>query len=145
MLWSADATRVDARGEVLRSGNFRKLAYASPKVAPYGAAAVQVMDRLGLQAALAPKLVQGESIGQTFAFVQTGNAELGFVALSQVQQGGQLKGGSMWVIPQSLYEPIRQDAVVLQRGASNEAAQALMKLLKSPAIKDLIRSYGYAA
>jgi molybdate transport system substrate-binding protein len=145
VLWSADATRVDARGEVLRSGNFRKLAYASPKVAPYGAAAMQVMDRLGLQAALAPKLVQGESIGQTFAFVQTGNAELGFVALSQVQQGGQLKGGSMWVIPQSLYEPIRQDAVVLRRGASNEAAQALMKLLKSPAIKDLIRSYGYAA
>jgi molybdate transport system substrate-binding protein len=145
VLWSADATRVDGRGEVLRSGNFRKLAYASPKVAPYGAAAVQVMDRLGLQADLAPKLVQGESIGQTFAFVQTGNAELGFVALSQVQQGGQLKGGSMWVIPQSLYEPIRQDAVVLQRGASNEAAQALMKLLKSPAIKDLIRSYGYAA
>ncbi|NTV87940.1 MAG: molybdate ABC transporter substrate-binding protein, partial [Burkholderiaceae bacterium] len=85
------------------------------------------------------------SIGQTFAFVQTGNAELGFVALSQVQQGGQLKGGSMWVIPQSLYEPIRQDAVVLRRGASNEAAQALMQLLKSPAIKDLIRSYGYAA
>lgn len=144
VLWSADAARVDPRGEVLKAGNFRKLAYANPKVAPYGAAALQVMDKLGLTAALAPKLVQGESIGQTFSFVHTGNAELGFVAMSQVLEGGRLKGGSMWVIPQTLYEPIRQDALVLQRGASNEAAQALMKLLKSPAIKDLIRSYGYA-
>ncbi len=144
VLWSADAGRVDANGEVLRTGTFRKLAYAAPKVAPYGAAAVQVMDKLGLQAALAPKLVQGESIGQTFNFVFTGNAELGFVALSQVLAGGRLKGGSMWEVPQHLYQPIRQDAVLLKRGANNPAAQALMTLLKSGTIKDLIRSYGYA-
>lgn len=143
VLWSADAAKVDAQGAVLKSGNFRKLAYASPKVAPYGAAAVQAMDKLGLTDALTPKLVQGESIGQTYGFVHTGNAELGFVALSQVLVGGQLKSGSMWLVPQTLYAPIQQDAVVLQRGANNPAAQALVKLLQSPNIKDLIRSYGY--
>jgi molybdate transport system substrate-binding protein len=102
------------------------------------------MEALGLQTALAPKLVQGESIGQTFTFVFTGNAELGFVAMSQVLEGGQLKSGSMWVIPQNLYRPIQQDAVLLKHGANNPAAQALMTLLKSSNIKDLIRSYGYA-
>jgi molybdate transport system substrate-binding protein len=143
VLWSANATRVDATGSVLKHANLGKVAYANPKVAPYGAAAVQVMDKLGLGIALAPKLVQGESIGQTFTFAATGNADVGFVALSQVLEGGRLKSGSVWVIPQNLYDPIRQDAVVLKHGAGNEAAQALMQLLKSPNIKDLIRSYGY--
>ena len=142
VLWSANAATVDAQGEVLKTGNFRKLAYASPKVAPYGAAAVHALNHLGLSA-LTPKLVQGESIGQTYGFVYTANAELGFVALSQVLEGGKLKSGSMWVVPQNMYPPIRQDAVVLQRGANNPAAQALMTLLKSSNIKDLIRSYGY--
>lgn len=144
VLWSADAALVDAKGDVLKNGHFRKLAYAAPKIAPYGAAAVQVMDKLGLQAALTPKLVQGESIGQTFTFIFTGNAELGFVALSQVLEGGRLKSGSMWVVPQNLYQPIQQDAVLLKRGANNPAAQALMLLLKSSNIKALIRSHGYA-
>lgn len=143
VLWSADAAKVDAKGEVLKTGNFRKLAYANPKTAPYGEAAVQVMNQLGLTAVLAPKLVQGESMGQAFNFVHTGNAEIGFVALSQVLEGGRLKSGSLWVVPQSLYSPIRQGAVILQRGANNPAALALVKLLQSPSIKDLIRSYGY--
>lgn len=143
VLWSAKATDVDDKGEVLKRPTLGKVAYANPKLAPYGAAAVQVMNKLGLSAALAPKLVQGESIGQTYTFTATGNADVGFVALSQVMEGGRLKSGSMWVIPPSLYDPIRQDAVVLKRGAGNEAAQALVQLLKSPNIKDLIRSYGY--
>ena len=143
VLWSADAKLVDAKGDVLKHGKFRKIAYATPKLAPYGAAAEQVIDKLNLTNTLTPQLVQGESIGQTFNFVQTGNAELGFVALSQVLEGGKLKNGSMWVIPQALYVPVQQDAVVLQRAASNPAALALVKLLKSPNIKDLIRSYGY--
>jgi molybdate transport system substrate-binding protein len=143
VLWSADAKRVDAKGDILKSANLGKVAYAAPKVAPYGAAAVEAMDKLGLTAALTPKLVQGESIGQTFNFVYTANADVGFVAMSQVLVGGKLKSGSMWVVPQTLYSPIRQDAVVLQKSAHNDAAQALMKLLKSPNIKDLIRSYGY--
>jgi molybdate transport system substrate-binding protein len=119
------------------------VAYANPKLAPYGAAAVQVIDKLGLSTGLAPKLVQGESIGQTFTFAATGNADVGFVAMSQLLEGGKLKSGSLWVIPQSLYDPIHQDAVVLKPGTGNEAAHALMQLLKSPNIKDLIRSYGY--
>jgi molybdate transport system substrate-binding protein len=143
VLWSAEAVRVDAKGDVLKSGNFRKVAYANPKTAPYGEAAVQVMAKLGLIQTLAPKLVQGESIGQAYSFVATGNAELGFVAMSQVLVGGKLKSGSMWLIPKTLYSPILQDAVLLRRGAANPAAQALMRLLQSPAVKDLIRSYGY--
>jgi len=143
VLWSADAARVDAQGAVLKGGAFRKLALANPKTAPYGAAAVQTMDKLGLTAALTPKLVQGESIGQTYNFAFTGNAEIAFVAMSQVLEGGRLKGGSMWVVPQNLYAPIEQGAVLLKRGANNEAAVALLQLLKSPNIKDLIRSYGY--
>lgn len=143
VLWSADAAKVDGQGAVLKTGGFRKLAIANPKTAPYGAASMEVMDRLGLTAALTPQLVQGESIGQTYNFAYTGNAEIAFVAMSQVLEGGRLKGGSMWVVPQSLYAPIEQDAVLLKRAARNEAALALMKLLQSPNIKDLIRSYGY--
>lgn len=143
VLWSVDPAKVDDKGEILKSPQVRKVAFANPKTAPYGAAAVEVMDRLGLADALKPKLVQGESIGQTFNFVKTGNADIGFVAMSQVLEGDKLKEGSMWVIPQENYGTIRQDAVVLKRGENNEAAIALMKLLQSPNIKDLIRSYGY--
>lgn len=143
VLWSARADRVDGQGAVLRAADLGKVAYANPRTAPYGAAAVQVLDTLGLKDALAPRLVQGESIGQTFNFVKTGNADVGFVALSQVLQGGKPREGSMWVIPQARYDAIRQDAVLLRRGAENEAAKELLKLLQSPNIKDLIRSYGY--
>lgn len=143
VLWSVDPAKVDDKGEILKSPQVRKVAFANPKTAPYGAAAVEVMDKLGLAEALKPKLVQGESIGQTFNFVKTGNADIGFVAMSQVLSEGKLKEGSMWVIPQENYGTIRQDAVVLKRGENNEAAIALMKLLQSPNIKDLIRSYGY--
>lgn len=145
VLWSAKAGRVDGQGAVLQSPDLGKVAMAAPKLAPYGAAAVEVTDRLGLTSALASKLVQGESIGQTFTFVYTGNADVGFVAMSQVLEGGRLKSGSMWVIPQDLYTPIRQDAIVLQQGAGNEAVRALVDLLKSPKTRELIRSYGYAS
>ena len=143
VLWSARPGRVDAQGAVLKAADLGKVAFANPKTAPYGAAALQVLDRLGLRDALTPKLVQGESIGQTFNFVKTGNADVGFVAMSQVLDGGQLKEGSMWVVPQASYDPIRQDAVLLKKGVGNEAAKALLQLLQSPNIKDLIRSYGY--
>ena len=143
VLWSVKPGRVDDKGEVLKAADLGKVAFANPKTAPYGAAALQVMEKLGLQAALQPKLVQGESIGQTFNFVKTGNADVGFVAMSQVRAGGRLKEGSMWAIPQDLYTAIQQDVVVLKRGENNEAALALIDLLKSPDIKDLIRSYGY--
>ena len=144
VLWSAKAGFVDDQGAVLKGGGFNKLAIANPKLAPYGAAAVQTMEKLGLTAALQPKLVTGESIGQTYNFIATGNAELGFVALSQVLEGGKLKGGSAWTVPARYHEAIVQDAVQLKRSAHNPAAKAWMDLLRTPGTKDLIRSYGYA-
>ncbi len=143
VLWSANTGLVDGKGDVLKKGDFKKLAIANPKVAPYGAAAVETMAKLGLLDTITPKLVQGESIGQAFNFIATGNAELGFVALSQVLEGGKLKSGSAWTVPANLHAPIVQDAVVLTRGKDNKAAAELVALLKSERIKDLIRSYGY--
>ncbi len=144
VLWSADPKKVDAQGAVLQSPSLRKVAYANPKTAPYGAATIEAIAALGLNDALAAKLVQGESIGQAYTFVASGNADVGFVAMSQVLEGGRLKSGSMWVLPGKLYRPIQQDAVLLNKGAQNPAALALLQLLKSERIKDLIRSYGYA-
>ncbi len=143
VLWSANPAVVDSQGKVLKQGVFNRLAIANPKVAPYGAAAIETLGQLGLQDAVAPKLVTGESIGQTFNFVSTGNAELGFVALSQVLESGKLKSGSVWTVPAHLHQPIIQDAVLLARGKDNPAALALMALLKTDRIKALIRSYGY--
>ena len=143
VLWSSRPDRVDPGGLVLKRSDLGKVAYANPKTAPYGAAALQVMDAMGLSTTLAPRLVMGESIGQTYTFVFSGNADVGFVALSQVLESGQLKSGSMWQPPQHLYAPIRQDAVLLKQGSDNPAALALMKLLKSPEGKSLIGSYGY--
>ena len=144
VLWSAKPGLVDDEGAVLKHGQFGKIAIANPKNAPYGAAAVEAMEKLGLAATLQPKLVTGESIGQTFNFIATGNAELGFVALAQVLEGGKLKSGSMWVVPAQYHAPIIQDAVILKRAANNPAAKAWMELLKTPQSKELIRSYGYA-
>ena len=141
VLWSAKPGFVDDQGAVLKGGNFNKIAIANPKLAPYGAAAVETMDKLGLAAALTPKLVTGESIGQTYNFIATGNAELGFVALAQVLDGGKLKSGSMWVVPAKYHAPIIQDAVILKRAAANPAAKAWMALMRSPNTQDFIRSY----
>lgn len=143
VLWSARPDLVDAKGEVLRSAKFAHIALAAPKLAPYGAAAVETLTRLGLLAQLEPRFVQGESIGQAFSFVSTGNAELGFVALSQVWENGKLRSGSAWIVPAELHGPIRQDAVLLARGKDNAAATALMAYLKSDAAKAVIRSFGY--
>lgn len=143
VLWSARPDLVDAKGEVLRSAKFAHIALAAPKLAPYGAAAVETLTRLGLLAQLEPRFVQGESIGQAFSFVSTGNAELGFVALSQVWENGKLRSGSAWIVPAELHGPIRQDAVLLARGKDNAAAAALMAYLKSDAAKAVTRSFGY--
>ena len=143
VLWSADPGKVDAQGEVLKKGNFKKLAIAAPKLAPYGAAAIATMTKLGLLASLEPKLVTGESIAQAFSFVSTGNAELGFVALSQVYEGGKLKSGSAWIVPASLHSPIRQEAVLLTKAKDNKAAVALLAFLKTEKAKAVVRSFGY--
>ena len=144
VLWSAQADYVDANGEVLESGRFRHLALANPKTAPYGAAAVATLRKLDRFETLKPRFVQGENIAQTYQFVATGNAELGFVALSQVVKDGRLASGSGWIVPASLHSPIRQDAVVLTKGKNNPAASALAEYLKSDKAKAIIKSYGYA-
>ena len=113
VLWSAQPGYVDAQGAALKTGDFKHLALANPKLAPYGLAATQVLDKLGLTAQLQPRFVQGENIAQTFQFVATGNAPLGFVALSQVMEDGKIRKGSAWQVPASLHDPIRQDAVLL--------------------------------
>lgn len=143
VLWSRDPDRVDAHGAVLSAGRFEHIALADPKLAPYGAAALQVLNGLGLETTLAPKFVQGESIAQTWQFVATGNAELGFVALSQVWAGGRLTQGSAWIVPADRYTPIRQDAVLLRSGKDNPAAQALMRYLQSDKAHAIIRAFGY--
>ena len=142
-LWSAKPDLVDAGGAVLAKGRFNHLAIAAPKLAPYGAAAIETMTSLGLLSALQPKLVQGESIGQAYSFVATGNAELGFVALSQIYAGGKIKSGSAWIVPAKLYQPIRQDAVILKRGKDNRAAAALTDYLKSAPAQAVMRAFGY--
>jgi len=142
-LWSAQPGYVDGKGEVLKQGRFNKLALANPKLAPYGRAAVEVLAGMGLADALKAKFVQGENIAQTFQFVSTGNAELGFVALSQVMQDGKLASGSAWIVPASLHAPIRQDAVILAAGKGNAAATALMKYLKQDKARAIIKAYGY--
>jgi molybdate transport system substrate-binding protein len=143
VLWSAQPGFVDDQGAVLTTGRFTHLAVANPKLAPYGAAALEVLRARGLAESLAPKLVTGENIAQTFQFVVTGNAEIGFVALSQVAVPGQAASGSHWQIPTSLYGEIRQDAVLLKAGEKNPAAAALLTFLKGDAAKRLIRAWGY--
>ena len=143
VLWSAKAGYLDGSDAVLKANQFQHLAIANPKAAPYGLAATQVLDKLGLRAALQSKLVEGQSITQTLQFVSTGNAELGFVALSQVYKGGQLSSGSAWIVPEALYAPIRQDALLLKQGQHNPAARALLEYLQGPQAAAIITSYGY--
>ena len=147
-LWSKNPLLVDDKGQVLLSNatdknSFKKIAIADPKLAPYGAAAIEVLGRMDALAKLTPKLVQGDSIGQAFQFVMTENAELGFVALSQISIDARITQGSAWVVPQNLYTPLKQDAVLLPVGKNNAAALALMKYMRTDRAQAIIRAYGY--
>ncbi len=143
MLWSPDDKLVDPSGSVLKSDKFKFIAIANAKVAPYGRAAVQTMQKLGVLTAIEPRVVQGESITQTLQFVTSGNAQLGFVALSQVWDGGKLKSGSGWLVPETMHEDLRQDAVLLNPGKDSAAAAAMLAYLKSDKAKKIIDRYGY--
>lgn len=145
VLWSRQPGAVDSKGEVLRGDSFERLAIADPKLAPYGAAAVQTLRSLGLLERLQPRLVTGENITQAHQFVATGNAQLGFVALSQVQADGRIAEGSGWVVPANLHEPIVQQAVLLAAGRDNPAARALLEFLRGEPARAVIRQAGYAA
>jgi molybdate transport system substrate-binding protein len=143
VLWSSKPNFVDDKGKILMTSNFKHLALADPKVAPYGAAAIDVLKKMKLLEKLQPLFVQGENIAQTYQFISTANAELGFLALSQVIENGKIVGGSSWIIPDNLHAPIRQGAVLMKKGAENPAARALIDYLKSIPALAIINKYGY--
>jgi molybdate transport system substrate-binding protein len=139
VLWSkvVDVTKGE---EALKAGNFLKLAIANPASAPYGTAAIETMKALGVYDALKPKIVQGNNIAQAFQFVDTRNAEAGFVALSELYR---ITDGTRWLVPQSLHAPIRQDAVLLNKGANSDAAKAFLEFLNGPVARAVIEKFGY--
>jgi molybdate transport system substrate-binding protein len=149
VLWSPQPGRVDAQGEVLKTQQgadgqkLSKLAIADPRLAPYGQAAVEVLNHLGLMAAWQAQLVMGGNIGQAYQYVATQNAPLGFVALSQVWRDGRLSEGSAWLVPQALYNPIKQDAVLLNPGKGHAGAQAFLDFLQTEKARQIMRGFGY--
>ena len=140
VLWSPEPGYVDDQGRVLENGDFRRLAIANPDLAPYGAAARETLTARGLWERLTTRLAMGQDIGQAFAFVQTRNAELGFVALAQLRQPGKQVEGSYWIVPASLHRPIEQEAVLLR---DVPAARMFLEFVKSAEAREIIRSYGY--
>lgn len=143
VLWSAQPGLVDAKGAILRKGNYNKLAIGDPKLASYGTAAKEALEDLGLWSVIQGKLVTGENITQTYQFAATGNAELAFIALSQVTKDGKVTEGSWWIVPAHLYNPIKQSAVQLTAAKDKAATQAFLAFLKSEKAKEVIRSFGY--
>ena len=143
VLWSAKPGFIDDKGEVLKKGEFKHVSLANPKLAPYGAAGLETLKALKLLDAVQPKIVEAENITQAYQFIASGNAEIGFVALSQVLKDGKISEGSAWIVPASFYQPIRQDAVLLEKGKGKAAAEALMKYLAGDKAKAIIRTYGY--
>ena len=143
-LWSADSDLIDKNGKtVLSDGTFEHLAIANPKTAPYGTAAQRTLQALGLWGHVKDRLVQGENIGQTFQFVFSTNAELGFVALSQVLDGKINGAGSRWDVSEGLHDPLRQQAVLLVNGQGNDAARAFLSYVKGPKALNVIQRFGY--
>ena len=143
VLWSADANYVDAEGKVLQRDQYAHLAIANPALAPYGKAAMAVLQHLGITPN-PEKVVTGENIGQTYQFVHSGNAQLGFVALSQVYSKGKITKGSAWMIPETYYPAIVQEAILLNKAEKNQAAIAFLAFLKTPQVKQLIADDGYS-
>lgn len=142
-LWSAQPDKVDGQGELLKNGDFRHLALPNPKTAPYGAAAIEVMQKLGVLAALQAKFVQGENVAQSYHFAASGNAEIAFVALSQIWKDGRISAGSAWIVPPTMHAALRQDAVLLSRGRNKPAASALLAYLQGEKAGAIIQSFGY--
>ncbi len=143
VLWSVQSGLVDANGAVLNKGNFNRLAIADPRLAPYGMAAKETLTKLTMWNAIQGKLVKGENITQTYQFVATENAELGFVALSQVMRDGKVSDGSWWLVPPEMYSPIRQSAVLLTAAKDQEASKAFLAFLKGKEARAVMRGFGY--
>jgi molybdate transport system substrate-binding protein len=143
VLWSAQPGMVDDKGAVLGTEGYNKLAIGDPKLAVYGTAAQETMEKLGLWKQVQGKLVRGENITQTYQFVASGNAQLGFIALSQITKGGKVSEGAWWIVPSHYYSPIEQSAVMLSNAKDAEASKAFLAFLKGPQAAAVIRSYGY--
>jgi molybdate transport system substrate-binding protein len=145
VLWSPRETYVDDKAQVLAKADFKHIAIANPDHAPYGVVAVEVMKKLGVLEKLKPLFVEGENIAQTFQFVSTGNAELGFIAFAQVIdiKSGKIGSGSGWLVPDNMHSPFRQVAVLLKKGENNPAASALLKFLQTPTALAIIKKYGF--
>lgn len=142
-LWSVQPDYVDEKGAVLNKGNYSKLAIADPRLAPYGVAAKETLEKLTMWNAIQGKLVKGESITQTYQFVASENAEMGFIALSQIMRDGKVSAGSWWLVPEDMHKPIRQSAVLLSKAKDQAAAQAFLAFFKSQKAAMIIRGYGY--
>lgn len=143
VLWSPQLKDIGPRAEALKLGQFKHLSIANPKLAPYGQAAKETLEKMGLWEKFRSRVVLGENITQAYQFVSTGNAELGFIALSQIKQDGKNPEGSFWVVPQSRYSAIKQDVVLLEKGKDNPAAKQFLEFLKSDQAKKIIEKYGY--
>lgn len=143
VLWSSDSGKVKDGKALLVSGNFNKCAVANPKLAPYGLAAYETLKALDVFEKVSPKFVEGDNIGKTFNFVKTANADIGFVALSQVYKNGKITTGSGWIVPAELYGKIAQDAVLLKQGKSQEAAREFLNFLQGPQAAKVKLDYGY--
>jgi len=143
VLWSSQKNFVDSKGRILFTGKFHHLAIANPKIAPYGLAAQSTITKLQLENTLKDKIVQGDNIGSTYQYVASGNAELGFVALSQVYYKGKIVSGSAWIVPSELYPAIKQDAILTVSGEKSKTAQEFLNFLKTPAAKEIMSMYGY--
>lgn len=143
VLWSAQPDFVDAKGAVLNKGNFNKLAIADPRVAPYGVAAKETLEKLTMWNAMQERLVKGENITQTYQFAASENAELAFIALSEIMRDGKISTGSWWLVPAEFHKPIKQSAVQLVSAQDPAAAKAFLSFLKSEKAAAIIRSFGY--
>ncbi|MBO1110868.1 molybdate ABC transporter substrate-binding protein [Bordetella petrii] len=142
-LWSPREGYVDAQGEVLKDNQFQRLSITSPDLLPYGRPAMQVLDRLGLRGEVTDKLVERRNAADTRRFLSGGNSDLGFVTLSHIYKDSRIERGSAWIVPTSLYDPIRQEAVLLETGKENLAARSFLFYLKGPKVGQIMRSYGF--
>lgn len=142
-LWSSNPQRVTGSDHILAGNDFKKIAIANPEVAPYGRAAIETLEKTGLYPRIQKKVVWGENIAQTYQFVMSGNAELGFVSVSQIMRDGKLIHGSAWMVPDSMHSPILQDAILLSGARDSKAARDFLNYLTSDKVKAVIRNYGY--
>lgn len=142
VLWSPNADLVKGE-ETLRLKHYKRLAMANPKTAPYGFAAMQALQTLKLWETVQPQIVMGENLGQTMGFIESGNAQLGFVAFSQTLDPKIQGQGSRWDVPSNLHDPIKQDVILLEKGRDNQAAKALMEFISGSEAKTIIERHGY--